>query len=73
MVFLIPVNFLSALSQYSLSLLYLTPNYNNGNIIYRDPQRGFLVGVRNWKEFDIYFPEELLNALGQEGYYGSQP
>lgn len=42
----------------------------NGNIIYQDPQKGFLVGVRNWKEFDVYFPEELLNALGQEGYYG---
>lgn len=45
----------------------------NGNIVYQDPQKGFLVGVRNWKEFDVYFPEELLNALGQEGYYGSQP
>lgn len=45
----------------------------SGNIIYQDPQKGFLVGVRNWKEFDVYFPEELLNTLGQEGYYGSQP
>lgn len=44
---------------------------SNGNIIYQDPQRGFLVGVRNWKEFDVYFPEELLNALGQEGYYNT--
>ena len=43
---------------------------SNGDIIYQDPQRGFLVGVRNWKEFDVYFPEELLNALGQQGYYG---
>lgn len=41
----------------------------SGNIIYQDPQKGFLVGVRNWKEFDVYFPEELLNALEQEGYY----
>lgn len=45
----------------------------NREIIYQDPQKGFLVGVRNWKEFDVYFPEELLNALGQEGYYSSQP
>lgn len=36
---------------------------NNGNIVYQDPQKGFLVGVRNWKEFDVYFPEELLNTL----------
>lgn len=61
----------SAMSE--LRMFYGSFYDNNGNIVYQDPQKGFLVGVRNWKEFDVYFPEELLNALGQEGYYSSQP
>lgn len=48
-----------------LKMFYGSFYDDSGNIIYRDLQRGFLVGVRNWKEFDVYFPEDLLNTLAQ--------
>lgn len=53
----------SAMSE--LKMFYGSFYDDSGNIIYKDSQRGFLVGVRNWKEFDVYFPEDLLNTLAQ--------